>query len=1359
MKKIISFLLIAALVLSFVPFSAFAVEITSIEFTPANPDAFVFYQGQNTEDRVVESTGEHYLSYRTDFSAGDTLTVHFSDESSKDYVADWIDGEIYFVNGDEKLKQWDDVTRFDNQENEHWLVGGEYTFYVEYSFKQAPVTARIIPSPVDSISYTSSRPIVCYSEAGGYFDIDAEGREYYHYNAFGRYSDDILTVNYSDGRGSVDYILRYDPEMGYYSDGGDFISERDVRMFDRQYDEPFNIGDDNCIYVEYFGKTAPVPVTVVVNPISDLIYTPAEDIVIYEHTNGRWDTDWEGKEYYDYNIPWFKSGDTLTVTFTDSGKTVTYTYIQGDLNGRYYNGFYDIDDNYEPLPDSERELFVTRTGEWEFGDGNFMRARYKANESNSVRVNIIENPVKGIRYEPVKAAVYCDGDTYYDNNDNMHYYSSPSFEDGDKLIVIDKYGAEKTYTYYKNSMVFMSDDYQIIQENEVSMYHNQREKAWSLGDTNEYYVEYMGNRYTLHASIIENPIRAIEYTPAEPIVRVEGRDSYDDYYYENETSNKYTHFGYPTHEIGDKLTVHYNDDRTVEYILVDDGGEIGFVFKDEKTGDTIDPWDVTFSDDQYHNPWHVGVDNELYVKYKGVTCTIHATVLENTVREIRFQPAKEPVVYQGIDSYYNDEYGHEIFNEPGFNFGDRLTVVDKNGKETVYVAERDERGDLVFAADGKEPLYPWDDIFTTSNQGENGEFWEPDRINEYFVEYMGFRYALNCSIRQNPVASIEYVPANETVYLEGTHYYYDEWAERDVYEIPNIEEGDILRVTYNDSTVGTVDYTAEYDFETDSILFVSESGETIETRNNRYFWINGESQFMEPWSVGGDNYYTVEYFGATCDVPVTILALSYTSMEYIPANGNPQVYECYSHPATNETTGAEFREYEIPDFKEGDIIRLTDEAGKSDDYVLTFNEEDGERYFVGENYSFHQYEVFRDSNQSENQWTIGGQNYYNIELFGLTARVQVDLIDTDVAAVEYIKESPVVDECTGGELRRDFEGQLFYFYNVANAEAGDIVRVTYKDNRVVDYVIKHDYDEAEGIDVWYAKAADGDELTEDDASIFDRQYDEHWVPGGENKIYVLVHGVEANISVIINHTPAETPAIENETTASCTDDGGYDEVIYCTACGEELSRERVVTEHSYGHDFVEVPDYIYLKSAADGEHPAVYYKSCSRCGEVSDETFEYGEPTAHSGDYTGGEEPTDHTHEIIPEWRSNRLYHWHDCALCDWHFDLAAHTESDWITDEPATTTSAGHKHIECTVCGYILAEETIPQLASYTPGDINNDGKVNNKDLTRLFQYLSGWSVEVNPDAIDVNGDGKVNNKDLTRLFQYLSGWSVEIH
>jgi len=57
--------------------------------------------------------------------------------------------------------------------------------------------------------------------------------------------------------------------------------------------------------------------------------------------------------------------------------------------------------------------------------------------------------------------------------------------------------------------------------------------------------------------------------------------------------------------------------------------------------------------------------------------------------------------------------------------------------------------------------------------------------------------------------------------------------------------------------------------------------------------------------------------------------------------------------------------------------------------------------------------------------------------------------------------------------------------------------------------------------------------------------------------------------------------------------------------------------------------------------------------------------------------------------------------------------------------------------------------------GDVNGDGGVDDRDLQRLLQYLTGWDVEIFPGA-DVNGDGVVNDHDILRLMQYLTGWYV---
>ena len=64
----------------------------------------------------------------------------------------------------------------------------------------------------------------------------------------------------------------------------------------------------------------------------------------------------------------------------------------------------------------------------------------------------------------------------------------------------------------------------------------------------------------------------------------------------------------------------------------------------------------------------------------------------------------------------------------------------------------------------------------------------------------------------------------------------------------------------------------------------------------------------------------------------------------------------------------------------------------------------------------------------------------------------------------------------------------------------------------------------------------------------------------------------------------------------------------------------------------------------------------------------------------------------------------------------------------------------------------------SYTPGDVNSDGAINNRDLVRLQQYINEWDVEICRPAADVNGDGALNNRDLVRLQQYINEWDVTL-
>lgn len=94
---------------------------------------------------------------------------------------------------------------------------------------------------------------------------------------------------------------------------------------------------------------------------------------------------------------------------------------------------------------------------------------------------------------------------------------------------------------------------------------------------------------------------------------------------------------------------------------------------------------------------------------------------------------------------------------------------------------------------------------------------------------------------------------------------------------------------------------------------------------------------------------------------------------------------------------------------------------------------------------------------------------------------------------------------------------------------------------------------------------------------------------------------------------------------------------------------------------------------------------------------------------------------------------------------------------EPTYKTEGYTGDVCCSACNQILCYgESIPVLTIF--GDINSDGKANNRDLALLQQYLSDWDVTIILTACDMNSDSKLNNRDLALLQQYLSDWDVTL-
>ena len=149
----------------------------------------------------------------------------------------------------------------------------------------------------------------------------------------------------------------------------------------------------------------------------------------------------------------------------------------------------------------------------------------------------------------------------------------------------------------------------------------------------------------------------------------------------------------------------------------------------------------------------------------------------------------------------------------------------------------------------------------------------------------------------------------------------------------------------------------------------------------------------------------------------------------------------------------------------------------------------------------------------------------------------------------------------------------------------------------------------------------------------------------------------------------------------------------CDTCGYDKT-----VPHT--HNLTLVP----AKAPTCTEKGNTAYYTCDGC----DKWFE---------DATGASEITDKTSVILAatghsasDWKSDNTDHWKECTVVGCGVIIegskAAHTAGEWIIDTPATATTSGSKHKECTVCGYTMATETIPATGGEHTHSYGSDWK-----------------------------------------------------
>ena len=221
-------------------------------------------------------------------------------------------------------------------------------------------------------------------------------------------------------------------------------------------------------------------------------------------------------------------------------------------------------------------------------------------------------------------------------------------------------------------------------------------------------------------------------------------------------------------------------------------------------------------------------------------------------------------------------------------------------------------------------------------------------------------------------------------------------------------------------------------------------------------------------------------------------------------------------------------------------------------------------------------------------------------------------------------------------------------------------------------------------------------------------------------------------SCIVNVACSHAKTTEHPAESSTCQKQGHEAYTICDECGEIISGSEAKLPLA-AHTYAQVADAKYLKSAATCVSKAVYYESCTVCGEKGTKTFEYGtvdshnhvggtyvkdqkEATCYEEGYTGdqycascdaliekGSVIKKEAHNLADVWSSDETDHWKECQTvgCGNIIDKAAHSGGEANCTQKAicevcgvaygSVDASNHKHTEirgaaeatCTEDGY----------------------------------------------------------------------------
>ena len=252
------------------------------------------------------------------------------------------------------------------------------------------------------------------------------------------------------------------------------------------------------------------------------------------------------------------------------------------------------------------------------------------------------------------------------------------------------------------------------------------------------------------------------------------------------------------------------------------------------------------------------------------------------------------------------------------------------------------------------------------------------------------------------------------------------------------------------------------------------------------------------------------------------------------------------------------------------------------------------------------------------------------------------------------------------------------------------------------------------------------------------------------------------------HTEGEAVR-EKESAATCGAAGGYDSVVYCAVCSEELSRTTVTLPATGEHDYTTESERMDATCTDDG-----YYILLCSCGAVEEVTIDaLGHSYANGVCGVCGEEDPDFVKTVILSGSYKSFGNAADTftiLLIPVGAEEAAYTFINEDSSANSGTWSIagvlpGSYTVQVMKKNHITREYTITigdsdgvlDVEAWLVGDVNGDGLVNFSDYSKILKQSKAPSAaELTGYAWlcgDVTGDNMINFSDYGKVLAQAKG------